>query len=607
MQLGGIFNRDGSCRFTVWAPAAHRMALHIVSPAEITLPMERDAEGYWHASWPSPAPEARYRYRIGDLERPDPASHFQPGGVHEPSQLVDHASFRWSDSAWRPPLLSQLVIYELHVGTFTAEGTFDAIIPRLDALRELGVTAIEIMPVAQFPGARNWGYDGAYLFAVQNSYGGPDGLKRLVNECHRRSIAVILDVVYNHFGPEGCYVNDFGPYFTGHYTTPWGQAINFDDADNEGVRNFFIENALHWFTRYHIDMLRLDAVHGIKDLSAYPFLKELADTVHEHAAREHRSMTLIAESDLNDNRIVSPPTLGGFGIDAQWTDDFHHALHVLLTGETNGYYADFGAVECLAKTFREGFNYTGQYSRFRRHRFGNSPLAIKADQLVVFAQNHDQIGNRMNGERLSALVSFESQKLAAGVVLLSPFIPLLFMGEEYGEESPFLYFIDHSDPQLRAAVSEGRKKEFSTFVWAGDIAEPDDPTTFTRSKVSWNRRTEGRHHILLSFYVRLIRLRRELAPLACLDKGRIESWPLERERILLLSRRYCGQEVYCAFNFGRQSSVALPPLPPGQWDLIIDSAAAEWGGPDMPPAPVIVNGALTLCGSSFKLFEKRGD
>ena len=444
--------------------------------------MEKIEDGYWRASVEDLSPESLYMYRLEqERNHPDPASYYQPKGVHNPSQVIDHDSIHWEDNDWRGIHLSQMIIYELHTGTFTSEGTFDAIIPRIDDLIHLGVNAIELMPVAQFPGERNWGYDGVYTFAVQNSYGGPKGLKGLVNECHKRGIAIILDVVYNHLGPEGNYLWDFGPYFTDKYKTPWGSAINMDDAYSNGVRNFFIENALYWFNNYHIDALRLDAIHGIVDTSAKPFLYELGERVADFSDNMSRRFFLIAESNLNDPKVIMPRDLGGYGIDAQWCDDFHHSLHTLITGEASGYYIDFGRLEHLTKSFQEGFVYSGQYSHYRKRNHGNSSRERPANQFVVFSQNHDQIGNRMLGQRMSLLTSLEGLKLAAGITLLSPFIPLLFMGEEYGEEIPFLYFISHSDSDLIKAVREGRREEFKDFRWEGEPPDPQSINAFIQS------------------------------------------------------------------------------------------------------------------------------
>ncbi|MFH1703950.1 MAG: alpha-amylase family glycosyl hydrolase, partial [Nitrospirota bacterium] len=359
MKIGAYYLGNGKCKFVVWAPFLDQVQVKFASLHKKNISMEKDTKGHWKTVVENVFPGTRYLYILGDkTEKPDPASHFQPEGVHGPSQIVDHSAFDWEDSKWKGIPLSEMIMYELHVGTFTSKGTFESIIPRLDGLLDLGINAIEIMPVSQFSGDRNWGYDGVYPFAVQNSYGGPEGLKRLVNECHKKGIAVILDVVYNHLGPEGNYLWDYGPYFTGKYKTPWGIAINFDDAYSNEVRDFFIENALHWFKNYHIDALRLDAIHGISDLSAKPFLQELAEKVEEFSLQEGRKFYLIAESDLNDSMVIKPRELGGYGIDAQWCDDFHHCLHTLVTGESQGYYVDFGKLEYLVKSLREGFVYS---------------------------------------------------------------------------------------------------------------------------------------------------------------------------------------------------------------------------------------------------------
>ncbi len=481
MRLGAYYLGDRRCEFTVWAPNAETVSLQILTPQPRTIPMQQKEWGYWQVTADEIEPGTRYLYQLnGGETRPDPASYAQPEGVHGPSQVIDQ-HFVWNDQGWSGVPLDNMIIYELHVGTFTPEGTFEAIIPRLPDLRELGITAIEIMPIAQFPGSqpagegsayRNWGYDGVYPFAVQNSYGGPQGLKKLVEACHKEGIAVVLDVVYNHFGPEGNYMSHFGPYFTETYRTPWGSAINFDDAHSPDVRSFFIQNALHWLQDYHIDALRLDAIQAIYDLGAKHFLEELAENVAELSQQDGRRRYLIAESDLNNPRIIRSPDKGGYGLDAQWSDDFHHALHALLTGSDIGYYQDFGTCEHLAKAYRDTFVYDWKYSPHRQRFHGSSALDCPLTQFVVCIQNHDQIGNQMLGERLFQLISFESLKLAAGAVLLSPYIPLLFMGEEYGEEAPFTYFVSHSDPELIQAVRKGRKQEFEAFHYDGEPPIP---------------------------------------------------------------------------------------------------------------------------------------
>ncbi len=463
MQVGANYQGDSQCQFTVWAPLLTDVKLKLLTPQERLIPLQQNLQGYWSVLVSDCPPGTRYLYRLDDKERADPASFYQPDGVHKASEVIDHTAFSWTDTDWTPPPFPDWVIYELHVGAFTPDGSFHAIIPRLPRLKELGVNAIEIMPVAQFPGERNWGYDGTYPFAVQQSYGGPTGLKTLVNACHEAGIAVVLDVVYNHFGPEGNYTRDFGPYFTDRYQTPWGSAINFDGSYCDGVRNFMIENALYWLHHFHIDALRLDAVHAIYDLSAKHLLAELSERVQELMQTQGQGRYLIAESDLNDPRIIRPHHQGGYGMDAQWSDEFHHALHALLTGERSGYYEDFGSCHHLAKVLHQRYVYTGDYSPHRKRRFGADASDRPTHQFVVCNQNHDQVGNRMLGERLSQLVSFEALKLTAATMLLSPYTPMLFMGEEYGEEAPFLYFIDHGDPDLVEAVREGRKREFAAF------------------------------------------------------------------------------------------------------------------------------------------------
>ncbi len=606
MRIGAHYLQNGRCEFVVWAPFLEKVELKIVTPQENISSMEKDSNGYWRTTVEHVSIPTIYIYRLeGEKERPDPASHFQPTGVHEASQVVDHASFTWEDSNWKNIPLSEMIMYELHVGTFTPDGNFDAIIPRLSELKDLGINAIEIMPVAQFPGGRNWGYDGVYPFAVQNSYGGPDGLKRFVNVCHKQSITVILDVVYNHLGPEGNYLWDYGPYFTDKYKTPWGMAINFDDAYSNEVRNFFIENALHWFKQYHIDALRIDAIHGISDLSARPFLKELAERVEELSSKEGRRFYLIAESDLNDSRVIRPGALGGFGINAQWCDDYHHCIHTLLTGEKDGYYIDFGSIKHLVKSVKEGYVYSGDYSEYRKRNHGNSSKDRQADQFIVFSQNHDQIGNRMLGERLTNLVSFESLKLAAGIVLLSPYIPLLFMGEEYGEEAPFVYFISHSDPNLIEAVRKGRKEEFKSFQWKGGPLDPQDRETFLRSKINWDKRKSGHHKVLLDFYKHLIKVRRDTPALSNLDKESLNIYGYEEIKILSMRRWKDNSDIFCIFNFQEEEMKCTPSLPESNWEKTLDSSDIIWEGPSSL-LPKKINGGeeLKLRGRSFAMYSK---
>lgn len=606
MQIGTSYLGDDRCEFVLWAPHLKKVELKLISPKESLVPMKRDIKGYWKATVEGISPGTLYFYRLEkERDRPDPASHFQPEGVHGPSQVVDHNSFPWEEESWRGIVLSEMIIYELHVGTFTAEGSFDAVIPRLAELADTGINSIEIMPFGQFPGTRNWGYDGVYPFAVQNSYGGPEGLKRLVKESHKKGIAIILDVIYNHLGPEGNYLWDFGPYFTDKYKTPWGKAINLDDAYSDDVRNFFIENALYWFKNYHIDALRIDAIHAIFDMSARPFLQELAERVEEFSKREGRKFFLMAESDLNDSRAIRPRELGGFGLDAQWCDDFHHALHTLLTGEDQGYYVDFGMVEHLVKSIREGFVYSGEYSIYRKRSHGNPSKDRPVEQFIVFSQNHDQVGNRMLGERLANLVSFEALKLAAGVVILSPYIPLIFMGEEYGEEAPFLYFVSHSDPSLIQAVRKGRKEEFSAFSWKEEPLDPQALETFLMSKINWEKRGEGRHKILLDFYKNLIKLRKNVPALSNLDRDGLEVFGLEEEKVVIMRRWKADSHALCLFNFNKADTQLGTPLPEGRWRKMLDSSETTWGGRGTPlPEGISPGKKITIRGQSFALYRR---
>jgi maltooligosyltrehalose trehalohydrolase len=576
--LGGVLVGENACSFLVWAPRARSVEVRIVEPREHAVPMQVAGRGYFHAVVEGISAGALYRYRLdGEKERPDPVSRYQPRGVHGPSQIID-SSFKWNDSRWRGIALEKYVFYELHVGTFTPEGTFDAIVPRLAALKDLGVTAIELMPVAQFPGERNWGYDGVYPYAVQASYGGPLGLKRLVDACHQHGIAVALDVVYNHLGPEGNYLADFAPYFTDLYKTPWGQAINFDDAESDEVRRYFTDNALQWVTDYHVDALRLDAIHAIVDPSARTSLEELSSAVHAKAEELGRDVYLIPEDNRNDTRVVKSPEVGGWGFDSVWNDDFHHSLHVLLTGERDAYYQDFSGVGDLAGAYREGFVYSGQYSKYRRKRYGISSKRIPAKRFVVFSQNHDQVGNRSVGDRPSQSLSFEQLKLAAGTVLLSPYIPLLFMGEEYAETAPFQYFVSHGDPALIEAVREGRKKEFAEFGWVGDIPDPQSEATFLGCKLNWNLHAEGQHRVLWNFYQELLRLRRDIPVLANLDKDAMEVTPFTDQKVLLVRRWDASGQVLIVHSFDRIPASVNLPVPAGKWQTVLDSNEERWQG-----------------------------
>jgi maltooligosyltrehalose trehalohydrolase len=565
---------NGTWEFLVWAPNSNSVFLHLLDPDKV-IQMQPGEHGYHQASVDGVDAGRRYLYRLQDgRELPDPASRFQPEGVHKASAVVDIESFRWTDHNWKGIHLEDAIFYELHVGTYTSEGTFDALIRRLPDLVELGVTMIEIMPVAQFSGSRNWGYDGVYPFATQNSYGGPDAFHGFVDAAHAHGLGVTLDVVYNHLGPEGNYLSAFGPYFTERYRTPWGQAINYDGEDSDEVRRYFIENALYWFEDVHVDALRLDAVHGIFDFGARHFLAELKERVDELSRRLGRPLYLIAESDLNDNRLLRDKEHGGYALDTQWADDFHHSVHTLLTGEQRGYYADFGRISELTATLRDGWCYRGQYSVHRRRRHGNSPEGIASRKFVVCNQNHDQVGNRAAGDRLSTLVSFEALKLAAGVTLLSPFLPLLFMGEEYGEPAPFQYFTSHGDHELVEAVRRGRREEFAAFGWEDSVPDPQAEQTFARSHLNSMLKQSEPHKTLYGLYRELIRIRKALR-LGSRESRTIRE--LGQQSLLL---HYPGApETVVLFNFAdRAATVKVPDLA-GNWTVLLDSAAESWRGP----------------------------
>lgn len=576
-MIGPNYLGHGQFQYSIWAPSADTLTLHLMEPKSAEYPLQKDTEGYFKVQLEDITPGQSYYLVYNETQIPDPLSRYQPQGIHGPSQIID-PNFEWTDQSWSGLPLKDYIIYELHTGTFTRRGTFTAIIDHLDELKELGITAIELMPVAQFSGARNWGYDGALLYAVQNSYGGPYELKKLINSCHNKGLAVILDVVYNHFGPEGNYLADLGPYFTNRYETPWGEAINYDTEGNEHVRRYMIDNALMWFDEYHIDALRLDALHAIYDQSKTPFLKQLAKTIDTYRQKQSRQCYLIGESDLNDPILIRNRNKGGYGLDAQWNDDFHHSLHVLLTGEQQGYYQDFKGVTQLKKALKEGYIYTGEYSPFRQDTRGAPGPDLELSQFVVFSQNHDQVGNRARGERLTHLVHFEKLKLAAGLIILSPNIPLLFMGEEYAENAPFLYFVDHTDPRLNQAVYEGRKEEFSPFHWDDDIPLPYTEATFEQSRLNHNLKTQGHHQILYRFYQKLIELRKSNPALSVVDKTQLEVNCDEPHQILIQKRMRNHSRVLIITNFSTQCHRIDVPCGDIEWEKLLDSGEKAWQG-----------------------------
>ncbi len=588
----------GRCRFDVWAPNAERVTLCLLDP-QVTAELEPLGDGYFGASVEAVEAGRRYRYRLDGAggELADPASALQPEGVHGPSAVVD-PEFAWTDTAWHGMPLHRLVFYELHTGAFTPEGTFDAIVPRLEDLARLGVTAIELMPVSQFSGDRNWGYDGVFPHAVQHSYGGPDGLKRLVDAAHAAGLAVCLDVVLNHLGPEGNVLPRYGPFLTGRYRTPWGPAMNVDDAGSDGVRAFLIGAALRWFEEFHVDALRLDAADQIPDRSALHLLAELSARTDALAERLGRPLHLIAESDLNDPRMVTPAAAGGLGMDAQWSDDFHHALHALVTGDRHGYYADFGGTAPLAKAYREPFVIDGRRSAYRGRRHGAPARGIPARRFVICSQNHDQVGNRVGGERLAAQSGIERAKLAAGAVLTAPYLPLLFMGEEYGEAAPFPYFTSHEDPELAEAVRRGRAAEFAAFRWRGAPPDPQAEDTFRSARLGWDARRDGEHGGVLAFYGELLRLRRELPPLAGDDPGALETARSDEPPVVWVRRVAGPSETLACLHFGESDrDLDIPPAG-RELRVLLDSADARFAGPG---AGVLDGGGLRARATSFVL------
>jgi maltooligosyltrehalose trehalohydrolase len=564
-RRGAVFLGGGKVCFSVWAPKPGAIELRLRRGGETeTIPLRSGGDGVFEATVEDVPSGATYFYRLdGERERPDPVSRWRPEGVHGPTAVVDPSGFRWTDEGWRGVATSDLVIYELHVGTFSPAGTFDGVIARLPAIRDLGATTIELMPVAEFPGARNWGYDGVSLYAVQSTYGGPEGLRRLVDAAHGAGLAVLLDVVYNHLGPEGNYLGEFGPYFSERHHTLWGQGFNLDGEESREVRDYIVGNAVHWIREYHLDGLRLDAADRIVDDSACPIVQELTAAVHAEARAAGRTALVIAEIDSNDPRYVRPSEQGGFGCDAHWSDDFHHAVHVALTGERVGYYRDFGGIEPVARALGE---------RYVRGR--NSAAGIPGDRFVVAIQNHDQVGNRATGDRLSSLVDTASLRLAAAILLLSPYVPLLFMGEEHGETNPFQYFVSHGDPDLIEAVREGRRREFTAFAWAGEVPDPQSTATFETSRPAWDRADTDAHRRHLALYRDLLRLRRTEAAL------RPGADPVEvrydgREEWVSLARRSGARRLLAVFNFARASR-AIPVE--GMTRLLLATEDPAYGG-----------------------------
>ncbi|HEV7614378.1 MAG TPA: malto-oligosyltrehalose trehalohydrolase [Steroidobacteraceae bacterium] len=583
---------------TVWAPSAktvelvtpqRRIALHRANAnADSARPADtaRGAEGvgYWQGEIDASLVQDGYRYSIdGGAAVPDPRSMWQPDGVHGPSRRVDLSRLRTAEPRapqFEAKPLCDAVIYELHVGTFTPDGTYAGAQAKLPHLVQLGVTHIELMPLATFPGRRGWGYDGVDLYAPFPAYGTPQELASFIDACHAEGLGVLLDVVYNHLGPDGNHLAQYGPYFTDRYKTGWGEAINYDGPYSDGVRRFVIDNALMWLRDYGFDGLRLDAVHAIFSFDAVHVLEELAICVRQLGESLGRNFVLIAESDLNDPRLVRSSAQGGFGLDAHWADDFHHAVHRFFTGETDGYYADFGGLQDVASALRDGYVYQGQYSPYRRRRHGRAPTGIAAHQLVVSSQNHDQIGNRAQGERLSMLLAEPQLKAIAALTLLSPFVPLLFQGEEWAASTPFLYFTDHENTELGRLVAEGRSREFSGFRWQGEVPNPQELETFTRSKLEWSELAEWPHAEMLGWYRQLIRLRHT-------NNNRARSKAAVKTDPQAGWLRFMHGDLLCVFNFA--ATAQRVPMPGGEWELELWSTMKEGKPPrEAPPQATLI-------------------
>lgn len=538
--------------FTVWAPDATRVRLRLAG--DVDHEMRVAADGWWRVEVPDAGPDYSYLLNDDETPLPDPRSPWQPAGVHGPSRRYDHSAFAWTDSSWTGRQLPGSVLYELHIGTFTPEGTFDAAIDRLDHLVSLGVDLIELLPVNAFNGEHNWGYDGVCWYAPHQPYGGPDGLKRFVDAAHAKGLGVILDVVYNHFGPSGAYAPRFGPYLA-EQSNSWGRSVNLDGPHSDEVRRYIIDSVLMWLRDYHVDGLRLDAVHALPDTRAVSLLEELAIEVESLSTHLGRPLSLIAESDLNDPRLITPREAGGFGLHAQWNDDAHHALHTLLTGERQGYYGDFGSLETLSDVLTGGFFHAGTWSSFRNRHHGR-PLdsRVPGHRLVAYLQNHDQIGNRATGDRISASLSPSLLRVGAVLLLTAPFTPMLFMGEEWAASTPWQFFTSHPEPELATAVALGRRREFASHGWAeGDVPDPQDPETFVRSRLDWAELDKPEHREMLSFYQRLIGLRRSLPDLS---DPRLHAVSVQHGDQFLLMRR--GDTLVVANFAGRGQGVSLP-------------------------------------------------
>ncbi|QJD97036.1 malto-oligosyltrehalose trehalohydrolase [Mucilaginibacter robiniae] len=602
-QRPGVTVQADGASVLLWAPKAKQAAIKL-GDTNKEIPLQQQEYGYWTLHTDQLKAGSLYQFILdGQDPLPDPASLSQPEGVHTASAVVDLAAFSWTDNGWKNPKLEDYILYELHAGTFTSESNFAGIETKLDYLKSLGINAIEIMPIAQFPGNRNWGYDGVFPYAVQNSYGGAEALQHLVDACHSKGLAVVLDVVYNHMGPEGNYFGQFGHYFTDKYHTPWGNAVNFDDAGCDAVRQYFIQNVLMWFRDFHIDALRMDAVHAIKDFSPVHILSDIKSALNDLMQQTGKQHYLIVECDLNDTRFINSQNQGGFGMDAQWIDEFHHALRIAAGGDKTGYYSDFNGLADLAKSYNDAYVYDGQYSPHRDKLFGVKAENNPGQQFVVFSQNHDQVGNRMLGERSSELFSFEMQKLMAGAVLTAPFLPMLFMGEEYSEPHRFMYFVSHTDPELAEAVRKGRKAEFAAFHAQGEAPDPMAQDTFINSQLQWQLPQQEPHQTMLAFYKELITLRKTLPALRNLNRQGTQAIADEATQTLILQRGSGSEQVIVLMNFSKNPQTVTLPEAQSNWKLVLNSASARWKGPQAEADTLPVSGTVSLQPESFLIYS----
>jgi maltooligosyltrehalose trehalohydrolase len=606
MEVGANY-QNNKCDFVVWAPDSTKVEV-VLNATNEKYPMNKFGIGYWKLVIDGIRPESEYMFELnGRTLLPDPASHFQPKGVFGPSKLINHGSFKWTDNDWHGLSLKDMIFYELHVGTFTPEGTFKAILSRVKELSEVGLNAIELMPIAQFSGKRNWGYDVAFPFAVQNTYGSPGDLKNLANECHNYGISLFVDVVYNHAGPEGNFLNEFGPYFMKNRITAWGPTVNLDGPNSKPIRDYFMQNTFHWLQKYHLDGLRLDAVLFMIDKSPVHFLQDLTTKVKISSRKLKRKIWLIAESGYNEPIVLTPRNRGGYGFDAQWLDDFQHALHAVLTGEKEGYYRNYGKMLHLKDTLIESYVHVGgglPYSNFHRRDPGESFLWINSNKLVVFSQNHDQVGNRVLSERLATLSGYEAAKTAAGLVLFSPYVPLLFMGEEYGETKCFNFFVDYADAKLNASARKGRALEFASFHWKGESRDPSALETFEDSRINWQSRYTGIGAEITNYYKALIHLRKNMKQSCYSNRGQMEVLCDEEDKILFIKRCKDSYANVVVANLGDKEQNFEFPFNGEKYGKVLDSADINFGGSGaILPNEVKRGEKNSIHGFNFAVFE----